>query len=208
LEVKSIDESRKSVGPETGTTNNDLPGDRWEHDNDDFTNVDLFFTTGDHLIRQGPDLGQKVNTFGFDNTGAGLAVTLCTDAAVAHLLAERDVDAVVVGADAVLPDGSVVNKTGTRAAALAAAREGVPCYAVAAADKVQTGEKPHLESGDPAAVYDGEGRVEAVNPTFDVTPADLVAGIVTDRGVLDADGVAAVAREHRVLTAWRDDRSW
>ena len=135
---------------------------------------------------------------------AGLEVTLCTDAAVAHLLAERDVDAVVVGADAVLPDGRVVNKTGTRAVALAAAREGVPCYVIAASDKVRAGDEVHLEAGDPAAVYDGEAGVEAANPTFDVTPADLVAGVVTERGVLDADGVAAVAEEHRELAAWRD----
>ena len=134
---------------------------------------------------------------------AGLDVTLCTDAAVAHVLSERDVDAVVVGADAVLPDGRVVNKTGTRTAALAAAREGVPCYAVAAADKVRPDEDLHLEAGDPDAVYDGEAAVEAVNPTFDVTPADLVAGVVTDRGVLDDSDVAAVAEEHRELAAWR-----
>ena len=57
--------------------------------------------------------------------GAGLDVTLCTDAAVAHLLAEESVEVVLVGADAVLPDGSVVNKVGTRAAASAAAREDI-----------------------------------------------------------------------------------
>ena len=134
---------------------------------------------------------------------AGLDVTVCTDAAVAHHLAERDVDAVVVGADSVLPDGRVVNKTGTRMAALAAAREGVPCYVVAASDKVRLDEEPHLESGDPDAVYDGEAALEAANPTFDVTPADLVDGVVTERGVLDADDVSGVAEEHRELAAWR-----
>ena len=139
--------------------------------------------------------------------GAGLDVTLCTDAAVAHLLADRDVDAVVVGADAVLPDGRVVNKTGTRAAALAAAREGVPCYAVAAVDKVQTDDVAHLEAGDPAAVYDGDAPIEAANPTFDVTPADLLAGVVTERGVLDAEGVTSVAEEHGELAGWREARS-
>lgn len=135
--------------------------------------------------------------------GAGLDVTVCTDAAVGHLLAEREVDAVVVGADAVQPDGSVVNKTGTRLVALAAANEGVPCYAVAASDKVRGDEARHLETGDPAAVYDGEAPLEAVNPTFDVTPAALVDGVVTERGVLDADGVADLAETHRALAAWR-----
>ncbi|NHN61126.1 MULTISPECIES: NUDIX domain-containing protein [Halorussus] len=131
-------------------------------------------------------------------------VTLHTDAAAAHVLATGEVDAVVVGADAVLPDGRVVNKTGTRGTALAAAREGVPVYAVAAGDKVRTDETVHLEDGDPGAVYDGEADLEVLNPTFDVTPADLVSGVVTERGMLDADGVSAVAEELRELAAWRD----
>ena len=138
-------------------------------------------------------------------TAAGLDVTLCTDAAVGHLLVTRDVDAVVVGADAVLPDGRVVNKVGTRTAALAADREGVPLYAVAAADKVRPDDALHLEDGEPGALYDGDADLAVANPTFDVTPADLVAGIVTERGVLDREGTAAVAAEHRELARWRED---
>jgi hypothetical protein len=82
----------------------------------------------------------------------------------------------------VLPDGSVVNKTGTRAAALAAHREGVPLYAVALTDRVATDETVPLESGDRAAVYDGDAPVDVRNPTFDVTPPDLVERVVTERG--------------------------
>ena len=135
---------------------------------------------------------------------AGLAVTLCTDAAIAHVLSERDVDAVVVGADTVFPDGGIVNKTGTRVAALAADREGVPFYAVAASDKVATEAAVRLESGDPNAVYDGEAAVTAVNPTFDVTPADLVDGVFTERGQLDAHEIVGVADEHRRRADWRE----
>ncbi|WP_135829238.1 NUDIX domain-containing protein [Halorussus halobius] len=137
------------------------------------------------------------------DANAAIDVTLHTDAAVAHVLATEDVDAVVVGADAVLPDGRVVNKTGTRAAALAAAREDVPTYAVAASDKVRTDDAVHLEDGDPAAVYDGDADVAALNPTFDVTPADLLAGVITERGVLDAEGVREVSDELRGLADWR-----
>lgn len=135
---------------------------------------------------------------------AGLDVTLCTDAAVGHVLATRDIDAVLVGADAVLPDGRVVNKTGTRLAALAADREGVPCHAVAACDKIQVDEEPHLESGSPDTVYDGDASVAVVNPTFDVTPVDLVDGVATERGVLGPAAIAAVAEEHRELARWRE----
>ncbi|NHN48149.1 translation initiation factor eIF-2B [Halostella sp. JP-L12] len=127
------------------------------------------------------------------------AVTLHTDAAVAHVLREADVDAVLVGADTVLPDGSVVNKTGTRAAALAAEREGVPFYAVAASDKVATDESVPLESGDRAAVYDGDAPLDVRNPTFDVTPPDLVDAVVTERGALSPDEVGDVAAELRRL---------
>jgi translation initiation factor 2B subunit (eIF-2B alpha/beta/delta family) len=129
-------------------------------------------------------------------------VTLHTDAAVGHVLATAEVDAVVVGADAVLADGSVVNKTGTRAAALAADREGVPLQVVCAADKIAPDEEPHLESGPPDAVYDGDADLEVLNPTFDVTPPDLVGAVRTERGVIDTGAVRAVAAEHAELADW------
>jgi len=135
----------------------------------------------------------------------GLDVTLTTDAALASELACRAPDAVLVGADAVLADGSVVNKVGTRGLALAAAREGVPLYAVAAADKIRPDERFHAETGDAAALHDGEAPVTVANPIFDRTPADLVC-VVTERGVLDAETVRSVASEHRANAAW-DERT-
>jgi len=131
-------------------------------------------------------------------------VTLHTDAAVAHVLATHQVDAVVVGADAVLADGSVVNKTGTRSAALAADREDVPLHAVCAADKISPDEEPRLEAGPPKAVYDGDGDadLEALNPTFDVTPPSLVTAVRTERGPFDTGEIRAVAREHADLAGW------
>jgi translation initiation factor 2B subunit (eIF-2B alpha/beta/delta family) len=133
-------------------------------------------------------------------------VTLLPDAAVAHAVAAAPVDAVLVGADAVLPDGRVVNKVGTRAAALAAAREGVPCYAVAARDKVAHDEGHDLQLRDPAEVYHGDADLDVRNPTFDVAPADLVT-TVTERGSMDADATAAVAEEHARNARWDEDES-
>ncbi|WP_306054182.1 NUDIX domain-containing protein [Natronococcus wangiae] len=132
------------------------------------------------------------------------SVTLHTDAAAAHVLASEDVDRVAVGADAIRPDGAVVNKTGTRALAIAAAREGVPVTVVAATDKISTREEVNLESGDRSAVYDGEAGIDVVNPTFDVTPADCVTEVATERGRLEAEDVADVAEELRALEGWRD----
>lgn len=130
-------------------------------------------------------------------------VTVHTDAAAAHVLATEEVDRVVVGADTVLPDGSVVNKTGTRALSIAADREGTPVSVVAATDKISTREVVNLESGDRAAVYDGDAPIDVLNPTFDVTSADCVTEIVTEHGTLDPTDIDAVAEELRGLEEWR-----
>jgi translation initiation factor 2B subunit (eIF-2B alpha/beta/delta family) len=132
-------------------------------------------------------------------------VTVCTDAAVAALLAEGDVDIVLVGADTVRPSGAVVNKTGTRGAALAAAREDVPFYAACAADKIAAGEETRTEEGNRRAVYDGTRALHVRNPTFDVTPADLVTGgISTEDGIYDAASVPARAEEAAARSSWRE----
>ncbi|EFW92028.1 initiation factor 2B related protein [Haladaptatus paucihalophilus DX253] len=131
-------------------------------------------------------------------------VTLHTDAAIAHVLATEDVDRVVVGADSVLPNGDVVNKTGTRVAALAARNEDVPVFVVTATDKVRTGDDLVLEEGNPDAVYDGDADLSVLNPTFDVTPAEFVSGYVTERGLLEREGIEAVADELRELAEWND----
>ncbi|WP_049971809.1 NUDIX domain-containing protein [Haladaptatus cibarius] len=137
-------------------------------------------------------------------------VTLHTDAGIGHVLATEDVDSVVVGADAVLPNGDVVNKTGTRLAAMAANREGVPVFVVTSTDKVRLRDGvdgPELESGDSTAVYDGDGSLSVLNPTFDVTPAEFVTGYVTERGLLGRKAVWDVSEELRSLVGWREDET-
>jgi translation initiation factor 2B subunit (eIF-2B alpha/beta/delta family) len=131
-------------------------------------------------------------------------VTLLPDAAVAQAVVTGEVDAVVVGADTILPDGTVVNKVGTRAAAVAAAHEEVPCYVVAATDKIHTEPSVNVESGRRSAVYDGDAPLTMFNPLFDETPAHLVDAFVTERGELDPDEVDAVADELSALADWRD----
>ncbi len=137
---------------------------------------------------------------------AGVDTTLLTDAAVAHVLSgglEREVDRVVVGADTVLPDGSVVNKTGTRGVAIAASNEGVPVDVVTATDKVATTVTAVGEEGPAEEVYDGDEDIDVANPTFDRTPGAFVTRFVTERGVLGVEEVADVADELRALVAWR-----
>ncbi|MFC6874585.1 NUDIX domain-containing protein [Halobellus marinus] len=137
------------------------------------------------------------------------SVTLTTEAALPSALATHEVDAVLVGADAVLPTGDVVNKTGTRVLVLAAREIGIPVYVVAAADKIRAAEgetraNDHVsaETSPTDAVYDGGADVAVHAPTFEVIPADLVDGVATDAGLLDANAVREVAERHAEYAAW------
>ena len=134
---------------------------------------------------------------------AGVESAVCVDAAVPHVLATEPVDAVVLGADTVLADGTLVNKVGSRGAAIAAREAGVPVYVVTARDKISPGRTPAFESGPADAVYDGDRAIGVHNPTFDATPPACVTAVVTEDGRLDRAEVAAVADEHAALAAWR-----
>ena len=133
----------------------------------------------------------------------GKDVTLIPDAAVAHRLVTDEIDAVLVGADTVLADGRVVNKIGTRAAAIVAAREGAPFSVVAARDKVAPTEEFRQEFLDPGELYAGDADLAVETALFDVTPADLVTTVITEDGPLDRAGIEAVADEHDALAEWR-----
>lgn len=126
---------------------------------------------------------------------AGISTTLCTDAAVAWLIDRGEVDTVVIGADTILRDGRVVNKTGTLMAALVASEHEIPVYVVAAADKISLEESPRLEAGPPTPIYDGDRDIAVTNPTFDVTPPRSITGYATDRGMLDVAEVQTIAMD-------------
>lgn len=146
-----------------------------------------------------------------ESLSATADVVLFPDGAVAHALSTTDVDTVLIGADTVLADGRVVNKLGTRAAALAAAHEGIPVYAVTTEDKIQ----PKSEHGnDPTAppasdasvdhgstVYGGNADIDVLAPTFDVTPADLVT-VVTENDSQSVADIERIAKRHREHATW------
>ena len=134
---------------------------------------------------------------------AGLDVTLIPDAAVARRLDEASIDAVLVGADTVLPSGAVANKVGTYGAALAAHRADVPLYAACAVDKISVDDEASDESAPARTVYDGPEDLEVWAPRFDTTPAALITGgLLTERGQLTTDEVSAVVEELTELRAW------
>jgi len=131
----------------------------------------------------------------------GFDVTLTGDANVPAAVA--DCDAVLVGADAVFPDGTVVNKVGTRAAALAARDAGVPALVACAADKVAPEERPVEAEGDSTPLCGGDDADLSVeNPVFEAVPARLVDAVVTENGRLDGAATAAAARERRGWADW------
>jgi methylthioribose-1-phosphate isomerase len=123
----------------------------------------------------------------------GVPVTVLCDNAAGSVLARGLVDVIVVGSDRIAANGDVANKIGTYPLAVLAREHGVPFVVAAPTSTVDLatpsgGEIP-IEERDPLEVTEPRGMriapdgVEALNPAFDVTPAALVAAIVTERGV-------------------------
>lgn len=131
-------------------------------------------------------------------------VTLTSDAGFAHALATTAIDTLVVGADAILADGRLVNKVGTRPAAIAASHERIDVVVVAAADKISPVTEGDLEPREETELYDGDTQLDIEHPTFDVTPADCITHYVTEDGTLDTAAVRSRAAKHASLASWQD----
>ena len=128
----------------------------------------------------------------------GIPTTLITDNMSGYLLAQGAIDIVIVGADRVAANGDVANKIGTYMVAVLAARHGVPFYVACPCSTVDmatsTGAEIVVEERSPDEVTGfGDLRwaasgVSVRNPAFDVTPAELVSAIITERGVVHSPG--------------------
>ncbi|MCP4600840.1 MAG: S-methyl-5-thioribose-1-phosphate isomerase [Proteobacteria bacterium] len=124
----------------------------------------------------------------------GIDVTVISDAAASSLMARGMVDLVVVGTDRVAANGDVANKIGTYGVALGARAANVPFYVAAPWStidlKTPTGKEIPIEERPAREVtHVFEQRivpegVPVLNPAFDITPADLVTALITDRGVV------------------------
>jgi methylthioribose-1-phosphate isomerase len=136
----------------------------------------------------------------------GVAHTIVVDNAGGHLMQHGKVDLVIVGTDRTTASGDVCNKIGTYLKALAAKDNGVPFYVAAPSPSIDfsiddgVAETP-IETRSPDEITHisgraADGRIETVrlsptgsaahNPAFDVTPARLVTGLITERGVIAA----------------------
>jgi methylthioribose-1-phosphate isomerase len=123
-----------------------------------------------------------------------IPVTLICDNMAAQVMKEGRVQLVIVGADRIAANGDTANKIGTYGVALLAKAHGIPFYVAAPSStfdlSLPTGDTIPIEQRDPREITHGFGKqtapqgVNVYNPAFDVTPAGLIAGIVTERGLI------------------------
>ena len=124
----------------------------------------------------------------------GIPCTLITDSMAGHLMSRGEVDLVIVGADRIAANGDVANKIGTYTLAVLANRHGIPFYVAAPlstfdpsipdGSRIPIEERPADEvTGYRKARWAPKG-VAVRNPAFDVTPAELVTGIICEKGVI------------------------
>lgn len=133
----------------------------------------------------------------------GIPVTLNADSAAAHIMKTKGITWVIVGADRITANGDVANKIGTYQLAVNAMHHGVRFMVVAPSSTIDM----HLASGDDIPIEERDGRellemggervgadVDAFNPVFDVTPADLIDVIVTEKGIVERPDTAKMAQ--------------
>ena len=133
--------------------------------------------------------------------GEGIPATVNADAAGAHVLKTKGVTWVIVGADCIAANGDVIGNIGTYQLAVCAMHHGVRFMVVAPSSTLDlmmaTGADVALEERDPGELLEVMGQrleVDAFNPVFDVTPADLIDVIVTEKGVVERPDAAKLAK--------------
>lgn len=176
------------------------------------------FGTALGVIRAARDAGKKIAVFADETRpilqGARLTawelkkeripVTVITDGMSGHFMRQGKIDAVIVGADRIAANGDVANKIGTYTVAVLAARHKIPFYVAAPLSTIdracKNGERIPIEERDPREITHVNGKavtpvgVKVANPAFDVTPHDLVTGIVTEMGVARAPYGRSIAQ--------------
>jgi methylthioribose-1-phosphate isomerase len=132
-----------------------------------------------------------------------IPVTLICDSMAAQVMREGKVQLVIVGADRIASNGDTANKIGTYGLALLAKAHGIPFYVAAPKStfdlSIADGSAITIEQRDPREVTHSFGRqtapdgITVYNPAFDVTPAGLISGIVTEAGIIRPVGRREIA---------------
>jgi len=139
----------------------------------------------------------------------GIPARLIADSVAATLIRDGKIDVILVGADRVAGNGDAANKIGTFMLSVVAKAYGVPFYVVAPTTTIdfesRSGEDIVIEEREATEVTHIEGvrfapeGIEVYNPAFDVTPAENITGIVTEKGILKAPYTEAMAALRRTL---------
>ena len=134
----------------------------------------------------------------------GIPTTLICDNMAGWVMKEGRIDAVVTGADRIASNGDTANKIGTYSVALLAKAHGIPFYIAAPSSTfdmtLASGEEIPIEERAPEEITNGFGRATApkgigvYNPAFDVTPAEYIAAIITERGLIQPVTTAGVKK--------------
>jgi len=133
----------------------------------------------------------------------GLEVTVISDTMVGSVMQRGMVNACIVGADRIAANGDVANKIGTYQVAVLARRHKIPFYVAAPLSTIDagiaSGADIPIEERDPSEITHIEAIqitpnfVDIFNPSFDVTPSELITAIITDKGVLEAPFANSIA---------------
>jgi len=137
-------------------------------------------------------------------TNAGIPCTLICDNTAAQVMREGKVDLVVVGADRIAANGDTANKIGTYSVAVLAHAHKIPFYVAAPYSTfdfgIASGAEIPIELRDSSEVTHAFGRstapegVDVYSPAFDITPAELISGIITERGILGPGYTESIAQ--------------
>ena len=136
----------------------------------------------------------------FELAENGVDVTVVADSMAAVVMREKKIDLVITGADRVANNGDAANKIGTYGVATLAKAHGIPFYiaapkstfdaSVASGDQIPIEQRNERELRFVGDVRTAPDSAKVYNPAFDVTPADMIAGWITEDGILQADQIA------------------
>lgn len=145
--------------------------------------------------------GARITTL--ELTMDGIPVTLITDGMCSYFMKKGMIDMVCVGADRIAANGDAANKIGTYTVAIAAKYHNIPFYVAAPLStidtNIKTGDDIVIEERSHDEVTHINGKpicakgVNIINPGFDVTPHELIAGIITEKGILRPDYNKSIA---------------
>jgi len=146
--------------------------------------------------------GARITTF--ELVMDKIPVTLITDGMCSYFMKKGMIDMVVVGADRIAANGDTANKIGTYTVAIAANYHNIPFYIAAPLStidiSIKSGEEIPIEERDHEEVTHINGKsicaegTRVINPAFDVTPNELITGIITEVGILKTDYKISIAK--------------